>query len=240
MSSFIAKKELMDLGESLVSNFEGPEKYQCAFVNIDQFIADYLSLPVLYFPFAEEDRTKLGFLSDGVTPLWIYKKGQAVQEVFPKNTIVVDSYLLHPEEAGRRAFTVAHEAAHYLLEKHNPPQAAFHREFDADRSYSTWEFRQLLSVNEVQADTLAAALLMPRYKVLHNLDRLNKSRPIPLYGDLLDPAGRRLVHAMANRMHVSYTAMLIQLEQLKLFELRPLEEYLEQLRKPEVCDEDAC
>lgn len=42
-------------------------------------------------------------------------------------SVVLDKYLLLKSEFGKRRFTLAHEAAHKLLEKHNPMQSAAFR-----------------------------------------------------------------------------------------------------------------
>ena len=54
-------------------------------------------------------------------------------------SVVLDKYLLLKSEFGKRRFTLAHEAAHKLLEKHNPMQsAAFRREFNSNDTYSMY------------------------------------------------------------------------------------------------------
>ena len=46
-------------------------------------------------------------------------------------------------EFGKRRFTLAHEAAHKLLERHNPMQvAAFRREFDSNENYDAKTLKQ--------------------------------------------------------------------------------------------------
>ena len=86
--------------------------------DIEGFITDFLKLPILYEAFAEDDPSKIGFLSDGITPLIVYRAGKKTPVVFPKDTIVIERFLQRSDESGRRRFTLAHEAAHFILNRH--------------------------------------------------------------------------------------------------------------------------
>lgn len=90
----------------------------------------------------------------------IKRAGKIVSFLFPLGTIVADSRLRRDSESGKFRFTIAHEVAHHIMDKHNPsPQ--FQRTFDAERSYSLEEMRRQFNLVEMQADKLAASLLMP-------------------------------------------------------------------------------
>ena len=68
-----------------------------------------------YASFAEDDAGRIGFLADGATPLLVHQDGKIIPFVFPKDTIVLDKFLLAEKEQGRRRFTMAHEASHHIL-----------------------------------------------------------------------------------------------------------------------------
>ena len=120
-----------------------------------------------YRSFAEQDTDKIGFIADGITPLRVYEDGATCLCVFPKGTIVIERYLRRENESGRRRFTISHECAHYLMDK-TISAAAFHREFDGERAYTTEDFKNLFSFHETLIDRMGAALLMPRFMV-HNV-----------------------------------------------------------------------
>lgn len=226
MRGYISNKELEELGESLISSYlKGNDKCLC--IDIEGFIRDYLGLDIKYESFAEEDVGKIGFLSDGTTELKINRQGRAVKVVFPKWNIVLDKILLADNECGRCRFTMAHEAAHYLLERHNPMTSAqFHRVFDREQNYSIPDLKELMSMNESQADKLAATLLMPRFLIDRALKRFNRGKELKVYGQtILAPKEKVTMRKMGDSLGVSYTALFIRLRDLGLLEFRNQEEY---------------
>ncbi|SFU94591.1 protein of unknown function [Methylobacterium sp. UNCCL125] len=101
---------------------------------------------------------------------------------------------------GRRRFTVAHEVAHYILHRDRiPPQGIYCKEEDVSRRAG--------KDIEKEADTFAAALLMP----LHDLRRQIDPKAKPTLADL---------GALAERYGVSLTA--VTLRWLEITERRSL------------------
>ena len=225
MTSHITVHEIEELAESLVRKFHGSRNKLPQAVDIDAFVTKFLKLPIEYHSFAKSDSSKIGFIADGVSPLWIYQSG-ARAVVFPKGMIVLERALRHPREETRRRFTLAHEAGHYVLDR-TVAAASFHREYDSERTYTPQELRDLLSFRESQVDRLGAALLMPRHMMLNNLDRFTAGKPISIYGNnLLRLEDKLLVQKIADIMGVSYTALFIRLKQLDLCIKRSAEEYI--------------
>lgn len=111
--------------------------------------------------------------SDTVWP--VLTAGRVVAEPLPEGTMLVDASLLGKAHQARRRFTVVHEASHFALHRsyndpshriyefrHNPSVIAC-REATIER-YG-WHHNHVWSDDdwaEWQADSLAAALLMPR------------------------------------------------------------------------------
>lgn len=161
MHSYISNAEREELGESIVLDYTGGKAAWMERIDIEGLITNYLGLLIEYERFAEDDVSKIGFLANGATPLQIYRGGKKIAKIFCKGTIVLDQFLLRPEETGRRRFTLAHEAAHWLLERHNPIQASFRTEYDSEQMYSMKELRKFCNMMESQADRLAAVIWMP-------------------------------------------------------------------------------
>ena len=114
----MSPRELEELGEGLVRDYlKRTKRWNALSIDIEGFITEYLGLSVRYERFAEDDPGKIGYLSDGVMPLMVYRAGKPQAVVFPKGTVVVDKYLLKSDESGRRRFTLAHEAAHEILDR---------------------------------------------------------------------------------------------------------------------------
>lgn len=137
-----------ELGNSLIRSYMGKRADKSVAVDIEGFANEYLKLPVVYHSFAENDMTKLGFISDGITPLNIFSDKGRQSIVFPKGTIVIEEYLCREQEYGRRRFTIAHETAHYVIDK-SLAAASFHREFDCEKEYSAADFKEMFSMERI-------------------------------------------------------------------------------------------
>lgn len=228
MTKCISGRELNELGEGLVTaylrNSGAAVLPRC--VDIEG-LANYLGLTVTFEEFAEDDFDKIGFLSDGQTPLKIKKSGKTVLFPFPLGTIVVDTTLRRDHESGKCRFTIAHEVAHHVLDRHNPvPQ--YQRAFDGLRNYTAEELHRQFNLVESQADKLAASLLMPSFVVEAALRDFNNGNKLRIYGDqVFAPEDRIKINKMAAQIGVSFTALLIRLRQFQMLESHPVGEYIE-------------
>ena len=228
MRNYSTNAELDELGDGIARGYLKSAGAKSPVRCIDIVgLANSLGLQVVYKSFAEDDPNKIGFLSDGSTRLMIHENGKLVSFLFPLGTIVLDTMLHRDAESGRCRFTIAHEIAHHVLDRHSPaPQ--FHRVFDPEQEYSPEELRKQFNMTETQADRLAAAILMPRFIVDQALKDFNKGRKVPVYGEnVIGPKEKTLIQRMADQAGVSYTAMKIRLRQFQLFDYRPLSEYVE-------------
>lgn len=226
MNSCFTDMEIEELAEGMIRQYLGTRENAPLKVDIEGFLTGYLKLPLKFRSFAEEDSGKIGFISDGITPLRVFAGRRPIREVFPKGTVVLEKGLQRRGEEGRRRFTLAHEAGHYIMDR-TVTRASFHREYDRERAYSPQELKELLSFREARVDRLAAALLMPRFMVREVLGRFGISWLIPIYGDnLLRLEDKLLVQKMARAMGVSYTAFLIRLKELSLVKRYDISEYI--------------
>lgn len=223
---FFSYDEIDELGEGLIRQYLGTDAGQTYCVDIEGFVTEYLKLPLLYRSFAEQDTDKIGFIADGITPLRVFEGKTPIDHVFPKGTIVIERYLRHEHESGRRRFTISHESAHYVMDR-TIPYASFHREFDNERNYAKEDFRNLFSFQETQIDRMGAALLMPKFMV-HNVVAMHRCTGcIPVFGDsVLKASDKLLIKRMANTMGVSFSAFFIRLRELGYLCYRPLSEYI--------------
>ena len=218
-----------ELGNSLVRDYLGKQADKSISVDIEGFVRKYLKLPIVYCKFAEDDMSKLGFISDGVAPLNIYTDKGKQAMVFPKGTIVIEEYLLREQELGRRRFTIAHEAAHYIIDK-SLAVASFHREFDSEKEYTAADFKEIFSVKENNVDRLAGALLMPEFMMRHYLRGKKRERGIAIYDNgFIRPEDNLFLQRMAADMGVSLTALQIRIRELGLYMRKPMNEYISEL-----------
>lgn len=232
MSNFLSRAELEEISHGLIEVYakQNPKKTVQS-IDIGHFITGFLMLKIEYVSFAEDDCSKVGFMADGETPILLHSNGEIIPFVFPKNTIVLDKYLLAEKEYGRLRFTMAHEASHHILGKVQAMQdsARFHSEYDNDQAYNKEEVLQMFQSAEWQADTMAASLLMPRFLVENALHKFAGSKIIKLYGDKTFTAdGKAIMRNMASYLGVSYTALVIRLTHLDMLEKHNICEYISQ------------
>ncbi len=230
MKSYVSTNEINELCEALVLDYhKGSGKSFC--VDIEGFITEYLKLNIVYAPFAEDDATKEGFLADGIQTVRIYRNGREENVLFPKYTIVLDRYLLREQESSRRRFTLAHEAGHYLLSRHNPEQTVpnYRRTFDSEREYTKQEMEEMFSLNEFWADKMAACLLMPDFIVKKAVGKYYKNKRISIYGNsIFAPKDKVRLRKIADEIGVSFYALVIRLKYLKYVEYHETSEYIDQ------------
>ena len=232
MKKFTTNDEIESLCEAMIKDFFKSRHYTNVLcVDIEGFVEEYLGIPIVYETFAEADPGRIGFLADGKRPLSVRREGMTQQIVFPQRTAVIESFLLSPKESARKRFTIAHEGAHDVINRHIPaqasPAAAFHSKFDPEMNYPRDMLKEMLSVNESFTNRAAACLLMPGFLVERALKRYNDAKKVIIYeGGVLAQDQKFLIQKMANAMGVSYSAFRIRLMELDQYEVRPVEEYL--------------
>lgn len=239
LSSF---EELEELGEAIIKEYiKKTKQTNCLCVDIEGFVTSYLGLELEYENFAETDNGRIGFLSDGVRPLWVYRNHQRVQVLFPKGTVVLDSVLLRENESGRHRFSMAHEAAHKILERHIPKQTTpcFHSIFDAEANYTTEELHQAFSWNELLADRLGAVFLMPKFLVFKAIKKVAGKSFFKVYGNgIFAEEDKIAIHKTADIMGVSFTAFIMRLREFNLLERHDTSEYIGGNLHLEVCSDE--
>lgn len=233
MRTLLSYRELDDLGTALISDYRKRTGRRGAdSVDIEGFMRDYLGLRIEYRDFATGDMDDVGFYGDGSSSLRILEDGRTVDRVFPEGTVVIERRLLSSADNGRRRFTLAHEAAHYILMRHVPLQTVtyFLMPEESGVAGDPGELEQVLRLNEACANRLAASLLMPEPLVRRAVQRFARCGSIRYYGTgLLDQEEKLAVAGMAWMLGVSYSAMLNRLGELDMMVGRPFREYAERL-----------
>lgn len=226
---WLTSASIDELGDKLINDYMKKQANTNYKVDIDGFVTEYLRLPILYHTIAETDCSKLGFISDGKTPLSIIIGGKKQTGIFPKGTIVIEKCLRAQNETGRRRFTIAHEAAHYIVDK-SLSTASFHREFDRERTYTAEELKNIFNIDETNIDRLAGALLLPSFMVRGYLKNNNRANGIAIYDDrFIRPQDTYFLRKMAADMGSSLTALQIRIKQLGLYINKPMNEYIAEL-----------
>lgn len=230
MRTLVTNAEIEEVGESLIQRYICNKKPSPKCIDIEGFIKDFLHLPLVYEALAEDDKDKIGFVSDGNYPLNVHRNQKRERIIYPKGTVVLDRYLLHEDWSGQRRFTLAHEAAHVVFERMSPTAAGpyFNRLYDGEKAYSIGELRAHLNLCEAQTDRMAAVLLMPKFLARQTMQAFCNGERLPVYGHhVMRRADKLSVQKMADSMGVTFTALLIRLRSLGLIEYRQISEYLE-------------
>ena len=101
MKKFTTYSEIENLCEAMIKDFMKRKHYTNAHcVDIEAFVTEYLGIPIVYETFAEPDPGRIGFVSDGIRPLWVVRGNEKKQVLFPKNTVVLEKYLQTQTEIG--------------------------------------------------------------------------------------------------------------------------------------------
>ena len=229
-SSILSLRQIEQIGESAAEEFIRQEGgIRESYFDVEGFTERFLGIRIRYERFDEEDRSLIGFLSNGLEPLSVVRDGRHIKVVFERDTAVVDSRLLNKKDDGRRRFTIAHEAGHRLLEMHMlTPEAegVFRSEWTAEDDHPAEYLRRMLSVTEAMADRMAAVILMPRIYVMRTLSELNSGEGPAVYaGGVITESDRKLIDDAAAMLRVSRTALFPRLRELRLVRYLPAGQY---------------
>jgi len=192
-------------------------------IDIDSFVLNYLHCTVVYESIAAKSNC-LGFVSDGVTKIRIYRNGRKRDVVYDRDTIVLDKYLTTPGNESKRRFVLGHEAGHVITSRIYGNQAAYHNHaFDAEANFNQQLLTDEFSIYEIQADRISACLLMPKHIVLKYLETYLNTHKVTRYENYgISKYDQSMLLRIANEMKVSITALMIRLKELNLIEVKPL------------------
>ena len=221
MTNYISRAEAEELCDCLIQQFTGNVSTMPESIDIDTFVSKFLKCTVVYENIIEEDRDKIGFTGDGRRPKEV---------IYPRNTIVLDKYLLNKDENCHRRFVLGHEAGHIIANRINPdnPACFYHFARRKCSEYTINDLKDRYSIGEWQANTIAAALLMPRYLMRNALKRFNGGKRLPIYGEnIFHPREKAILCKMAESLQVSYTALLIRLKDLDMLSKYDVSEYIQ-------------
>lgn len=221
MGIFLSKNAIEEICEEYAETYIASKSIGSLETEVDiaGLVTDFFKLKVYYVTFAEDSDNTLGHLCDGKEMVRIVIDGKVKEYIFPKNTILLSSRLKDPTEKARRRFTLAHELFHYIDTLMNGyPIEEYMLALSAGRMKNV-SLEKIIAEREWRADRGAAALLMPRslvMKVYHDIVGFEK---IPVYGsDMFMPEDREHIYMIADRLGVSFTAMMIRLREFGMFD----------------------
>lgn len=208
--------------EELLKNFDKERLVKTKPIDVYAVIENCLDVPYDW-KYLTPDQSVLGMTAFNAGYIWVwdkpyYKDGmKPYQLMLEKGTIVIDSTLTEGNNRGRENFTVMHEVFHQVLHKQ-----CFRRE-PPDYIHETTNVAvngkkklvTTLDKIEYQANTCAAAFLMPR-DLITSVFKQMYSGSERMYS--IQPLAKRIISDMAEEFNVSNTAMKYRLQNLSLIE----------------------
>lgn len=169
------KNEFDDIASAVLREYSPGNLNTVKPLDIDYLIRECLYLEIVP-KYLSHNGSILGLIAFENTP-WRPVTGiNPKEEIIAEGTICIDPSLLGAEQLGRCRFTKAHESSHWMLHRsyHSPEHEAFSFRQVTPTNIAcrasaierlTWSHERVWNEydwEEWQADSLAAALLMPR------------------------------------------------------------------------------
>jgi len=199
-------------------------------IKIDVFAKYHLGLGMEYRKLSDDGRI-LGITTYKGVLLGLVVGGEKIEVSVPGNTILLDEILLRPENERRRRFTVAHECSHQILSRMEEIQTghSFRRKFESGKSYTCNQIKTIEEWSEWQANTLAAVLLMPKFRITPQMMYRGKPYIITSYGGRFSTMDYNIVKELSDSLLVSKSAMTKRLYDLGFVVKKPESYYLDPL-----------
>lgn len=218
--AYLSREDIDHFAERILCDFvraEYPDKHLC--YNIDPIkLAEFYGFNIVYVTITR-DGSILGQTS--VKTMWTIIADQNGNDTFfylDGKTILIDKRLQNPKCVGRRNFTIAHELAHQFINRAYPDLYEHKPYIICDYRRSVKPHREITGWREWQADTMAAALLLPKQAVEEAMFVCGLGERIKVLSKKYSEYRYNRFCEMADFLQVSKTALAYRLEQLGLLE----------------------
>lgn len=225
--NYLSRDYLEELADSVLLDCFGAEfMHEHKSINVDHLASHYLGLEVSYIRLSDDGKI-LGLTTYADVDLELERYDVRDTIKLKKDSVLIEKSLLEHDRNGCRRFTLSHEVAHQIIYRIEAPddKATYQSRFANETVYSCRDLKSADDWREWQANTLAAALLMPRNLVDFWLFRFNNSKPLIRYGAWFNCHDRQVLSNMCSLLGVSRSALVIRLLQLGFIRQRPLREY---------------
>jgi len=228
MAQRLTLRRAEEIGDKAAADYIRSRPAEACF-DVEGFAEEVLGLSIAYERFSGRDSDLIGFLSNGRDPVRVRRNGRDIDVIFARDTAVIADGLRRRERNGRRRFTIAHEAAHRMLEMEMLRDIS-DRDMACGMDVTSPEgvraVRRILSADEDLTDRLASALLMPRELVERAAREANAGSGVTLYADgAMTDEHITVLETMAGRLQVSRSAMFARLRELRMMEYMPSYRY---------------
>lgn len=237
----LSKEQLDDVAQMVLKEYMPTVLEQPCAVDIDRLAEECLFLTVQHKTLTLNSQI-LGLTAFGDVRVPCYDDMLRPTEVdITEGTVLIESQLRARDSRARRRFTLAHETSHWILHRsyHSPSNQQY--QFRTERSpklliacraeniESSRRKNQGLNLDgdweEWQADTMAAALLMPIHTFSDYCSRVLRDyglRKLQLSGKSMSSTAYEIIEKQAVRFSVSKEAAKIRMKQLGFIQYEPL------------------
>lgn len=234
MKRTIQQQQLEKVCSDMIKSFNG-DCENMESVDIDSFVTEKLGYSIEYESFAEEN--KLGFTSDGITPLEVIRDGVNYRVVFPARTIVIEKFYQDKKHDVQRRFILAHEVGHIIQNIfEGTALSGFYSDFSEGNIGSSFlDIKTGMSVVEAKANKYAAAILMPDFVIFNLINKYHNGKKFLLYNKVLfSPRDRKCIEKIAGILKVSYSALFYRLKELGAYMERNDDSYVKKMVLKEI------
>lgn len=230
----LSRRDLDWIADNIIEDFQQDTKQQFQRTDIDRLAEQYLRLSVSYTRLSKEGNL-LGLTAYDATDVKVYGEDQIARIHIERDTVLLEKNFLVPyltekekqKRAKQRRFTLAHECAHQILFRMEPDAVknSLRSQYSQRRLYDCQDLKAKEDWNEWQANTLGAALLMPKSTVEQYFEAYQQGLPLVSYGGKY---AKREHLAMAHLMgifDVSRSVLEIRLKALGYLVFRPRWQY---------------
>lgn len=181
----LSYENIEEIAMATVLDFRNKTGIYTESIDVDKFANDYLSLDVSYAKLSN-DGVLCGVTAYADTEFYFNIDGSIKKIPIKQNEIILDSSFLEIKKlANKRRFTLAHECSHQLLYALESDERKLNcrKMYNDNQSYSIKELKCKEDWNEWQANSLAAAILMPPNEVEEFMMDYTKNKKIVIEND---------------------------------------------------------
>ena len=245
----LSKKEIDDLADQIIQDFQPNCKCRFPSVDIDRLATQYLHLNVYYHTLSR-DGSLLGVTAYDAVDVQLPGEGILEDTLEPvhleRDTVLLErkfwSRRGRPSEweclSRQRNFTLAHECAHQIIFRleNEAVKANLRNRYSERRRYDCRDLKAKEDWNEWQANTLGAALLMPKMYVDTFFAWRRRGQPLVSYQGKYPCTDWSFLGTLASWFGVSRTTVKIRLKDLGYLIVLPRECFYDPIEI--ICDSD--
>lgn len=223
----LSRQDIDQIAEQILLDFQPHSQGQFPRTDIDALASRYLGLHIQYHTLST-DGNLLGVTAyDSV----VVRVEQNRTLYLNQDAVLLERQFLcrngtpkHRDNLERRrVFTLAHECSHQIIFRMETEavREKLRKRYSGCRRFDCRELKTHEDWNEWQADTLGAALLMPKMYIQKYFERYQQNRPLISYGGRYATRERLAITHLTSFFGVSRSALEIRLKGLGYLIVRP-------------------